>query len=84
MVSETEFTSEGADTYLTDTRMIKTKQFKCIIIGDMGVGKTSLLATHATGIFPIEHVPTTFGSFVGKCFFIFIILHILKKNLCLI
>lgn len=44
---------------------VKTKQYRCMLVGDMGVGKTSLLASHATGKFPGEHVPTVFGNFVG-------------------
>lgn len=33
-----------------------------MILGDAGVGKTSLLITHATGNFPDEYVPTVFDG----------------------
>ena len=67
-MSDRDFSSEDgeANDYSMESRIIKTKQFRCMIIGDLGVGKTSLLATYATGKFPGEHVPTVFGSYAGE------------------
>ena len=31
---------------------------RCVVVGDGGVGKTSLLSTFATGVFPEDYVPT--------------------------
>ena len=37
---------------------------RCVVVGDGGVGKTSLLSTFATGVFPEDYVPT--GQFVAS------------------
>lgn len=44
--------------------MLNTTQLKCLVVGDSGVGKTSLLSTYATRKYPTDHVPTVFDNFI--------------------
>ena len=39
---------------------------KCMIIGDGGVGKTSLCITYCLGEFPSEYVPSVFDNYVKQ------------------
>jgi len=38
------------------------QRIKCVAVGDTGVGKTSLLQTYASNVFPDNYVPTVFSN----------------------
>ena len=41
---------------------MKPLNLKCVVVGDGGVGKTSMLCTWATGKFPSQYVPSVFEN----------------------
>ena len=41
-------------------RMLEEQDIKCVLVGDKGVGKTSLLMTHHTGIYPVDYIPEVY------------------------
>ncbi|XP_074494662.1 rho-related GTP-binding protein RhoF-like [Sebastes fasciatus] len=40
------------------------EEFRVVIVGDGGCGKTSLLSVYTTGVFPEEHVPSVYDKSV--------------------
>lgn len=47
---------------LEQNRVINMVVRKCVIVGDGGIGKTSMLVSYTTNKFPSEYVPTVFDN----------------------
>lgn len=49
----------------------KEQRLKSVLLGDGGVGKTSLIVSYTTNGYPTEYVPTAFDDYSGKLVFVF-------------
>ena len=45
---------------------IEPQTLKCALVGDSGVGKTSMLMSYTTDKFPEKHAPTIYDKFSSK------------------
>lgn len=46
---------------------IEPQSLSCAIVGDAGVGKSSLLLSYTTGKMPEDQAPTVYDKFSSKC-----------------
>lgn len=44
---------------------LKKDEIKCVIVGDGGVGKTSMLMSYTTGGIMTDYIPTCFDCYTG-------------------
>jgi len=49
-------------------------EVKCVVVGDGGVGKTSMMLRYNSGKILTDHQPTCFDSYQGICLSICILL----------
>ena len=56
------------------------RELKCVIVGDGGVGKTSMLLSYTTGGIMTDYIPTCFDAYTGRFIYLFIYLFIWERS----
>lgn len=55
--------------WASDREKRREREIKCVIVGDMAVGKTSLAFSYSNDTFPREYVPTAYDNYKGEMIF---------------
>lgn len=56
------------------------KEVKCVLVGDGGVGKTSLVLSYTTGKIKTSYEPTCFDDYLGKKLYLFNLINLIDLN----